>query len=332
MSELSDEERYEATEWLAKMMDQPEVYRADLEAWLSGNETRRTHYKRLVTGLHGSTAGAELTGMRPRSTERAGPWAAFWPGITWRPALTVSAIAIIVAATGYQFARDRSPIASADQPSTTIQTRIGEVRPTRLADGTVVTLDTATEIVVNLASDTRKVELRRGRARFAIADRGTPFKVVEGTSSVVAAAGTFDVSYGNSFTAQVIEGAAEVRLQPAAYFPDRDAPIRLTSGQKLVFTSGQSHPPSAIDARPSDQQWIGGVKKLNDVPIREVIAEANTYSETKIVLADPRLGDKVIFGDLHIRDIDAVAQAIADYLNLEIDRSRPGKLYILAPN
>ncbi|MDF0487714.1 FecR domain-containing protein [Sphingomonas sp. H39-1-10] len=332
MSELSDEERYEATEWLAKMMDQPEAHRADLEAWLSGNDARRTHYDRLLTGLHGSTWGAEFTGMRARNAERAVPWTVFWAGVRWRPVLAGSAIAIIVAAFGYQFARDRSHIASADQLRTTIQTQIGEVRPTRLADGTVVTLDTGTEIVVDLASDTRKVELRRGRARFAVADRGSPFKVVEGANSIVAASGTFDVSYRGSLTAQVIEGTAEVRLQPAAYFAYRDFPIRLTSGQKLVFTSGQSDPPSAIDARPSDQQWIGGVKSLNDVPISEVIAEANTYSDTRIVLADPRLGDKVIFGDLHIRDIDAVAKAIADYLHVKVDRSHPGKLILVAPN
>jgi len=82
--------------------------------------------------------------------------------------------------------------------------------------------------------------------------------------------------------------------------------------------------------RPSDEQWVSGVKSFNDVPIRDVIAEANRYSTTQIILADPALGEREIFGDVNIRDIDAVAQTIADYLQLRVDRSRTGTLVLTA--
>ena len=330
MSDLSVAERREAAEWLAKMLDQPETHRDDLEAWLSGSEARRAHYNRLLAGLVSATAGAEMAGMRARKIERPRPWRIFESGKQWRPTLVASALTIVMGAVGYQFTRNEGMIA--DSSPMTIKTRIGEVRPARLADGTVATLDTGTEIVVDFRHDARKVLLKRGRVRFAVADRGTPFRVVEGANSVETASGTFDVSYRGTLTAQVVDGAAEVRLRPAAYFAYSDAPVLLTPGRKLVFASGQKYPPSAIDARPSDEQWIGGVKSLNDVPIKEVIAEANSYSETKIVLANPDIGDKTIFGDLHIRDVEAVAKAIAGYLHLEIDRSRPGRLILTAPN
>ena len=104
--------------------------------------------------------------------------------------------------------------------------------------------------------------------------------------------------------------------------------FRLHPGEQLAFLDGQALSPSVMSARPADEQWVSGVKNVDDVPISEVIAEANGYSTTQIVLADPELGSREIFGSVHIRDIEAVANAIATFLEAKVDRSHPGKLII----
>ena len=71
-----------------------------------------------------------------------------------------------------------------------------------------------------------------------------------------------------------------------------------------------------------------GVKSFDNVPISDVIAEANSYSETKIELATPALGGREIFADIDIRDIERVAQAVSNFLQLDIDRSHPNKLIL----
>ena len=73
---------------------------------------------------------------------------------------------------------------------------------------------------------------------------------------------------------------------------------------------------------------MSGVKSFDTVPISDVIAEANSYSETKIELATPALGRREIFADIDIREIERVAQAISAFLDLGIDRSETNKLIL----
>src|SRR4030095_4761575 len=59
---------------------------------------------------------------------------------------------------------------------TTYATEIGEQRDVALEDGTRVRLDTDSEIRVSMNDERRHVQLRRGRAHFAVAaDSTRPF-------------------------------------------------------------------------------------------------------------------------------------------------------------
>ena len=344
MAELSEQERLEATELLAKMIASSGDFEAEYAAWIEGNPDREAYFKRIRDGVHEAVVDADVTGLRPR-WDVIMPPAAPAPSkaipirsvgrFRWRPvtALSVMILAVLALGTGV-FLKQRVTPFDGGHPEIQFATRTGEVRPVKLSDGTRATLDTATEISVGTKDGVRTVELKRGRVRFEVAPGGSdaPFTVEEGPNRIVAQAGVFDVSYRGTLTAQVIDGAAEVRVRPAVLFLFGDRVLRLTPGQKLRFDSGQPTAPSPIAARPSDAQWVGGVKNLDDVPISEVIAEANTYSSIQIELEDPSLGDRTIFADLHIRDIEAVASAIANYLHLRIDRSQPGKLILTAKN
>lgn len=336
MRELSDLERRQAAKWVTRMLNRPDRHRADLEAWLADHPERSVEYNRLLSGVLEFTGPAEARAGYERAAERrAVSWRRRTGEFGWRPAVGVAAVLLVVVTLAAQlFGNDFRWGEGPGGTSTRIATRVGEVRPETLKDGSRVTLDTGTVLDLELAGDRRTVVLRRGRARFEVASGpGKPaFTVIGGSKRVIANSGIFDVSDRGDFTAQVVEGSAVVRLRPAVYFSTAEPDIRLAAGQKLVLTSLQRTPASAIAARPSDAQWIGGVKSFDDVPIKEVIAEANTYSDTKIVLADPALGERGMFGDLYIRDVEAVATGIANFLHLAVDRSRPGKLILVARN
>ena len=70
-----------------------------------------------------------------------------------------------------------------------LMTRVGEIRQVELADGSRVTLDTATKVVVEIGRSRRSAHLRYGRARFQVALADAPF--VEGAvaAAVISAAG-----------------------------------------------------------------------------------------------------------------------------------------------
>ncbi|MHA3790468.1 FecR domain-containing protein [Sphingomonas sp. YL-JM2C] len=332
MPDLSAKDRRDARKWLIKMMDRPDLHQAGLDAWIEGRPDRREFYLSLHAKMNRAAAGAELAGLEPtQPVVRADRSPASRSPAWGRVAATGLAFVVVLGIGFRTFSGHRMDLPGASA-HVVLSTRVGEVRPERLDDGTIVTLDTGTAIDVKIARGQRTVVLRHGRARFAVASTGTnlPFTVQDGEKSVVANGGIFDVSDRGNLSALVVDGSAEVHLQPAVLFADGSRSVRLGAGQKLVLISGQEATPSAIAARPSDAQWIGGVKSFSEVPIGEIIAEANTYSATKIVLADPSMGDRLITAELHIRDVEAVAKAIAGYLKLSIDRSRPGKLLLKA--
>jgi len=74
------------------------------------------------------------------------------------------------------------------------------------------------------------------------------------------------------------------------------------------------------------------MKTFDDVPVSEILEEANRYSSSPIILADPTLGAHRVFLDLDIRDTRAVAQNLALYLHLSLDTSTPGQYLLRTPD
>jgi transmembrane sensor len=77
---------------------------------------------------------------------------------------------------------------------TTYTTAAGQVREVRLADGTVLNIDSDTVIRVSLRKDSRRVYLDKGRATLNVArDPYKPFTVLVGTREVVTVGTNFQM-------------------------------------------------------------------------------------------------------------------------------------------
>lgn len=321
MNKLSWWDRRAASIWVNKMLCDPDQHQAGLHRWMAAKEGRQHLYEKLLVGV-GAAAGAAAVAPMPVERRLAS-------APKWRPALAAAAVMTLISA-ALILMQFHAPVSHEEAfRGGQLATKIGEVREVRLDDGSVLTLDTGTSINVDLSAEQRVVSLERGRARFQIAhDAARPFVVRFGQNEISSPGTIFDVSYGNRAAVQVLAGRADVTVRSWRSSARAEQLFRLRSGEQLSFLDGQAMPPSVMSARPTDEQWVSGVKNVDDVPISEVIAEANSYSTTQIVLADPALGSREIFGSVHIRDIDAVAEAIAAFLEAKVDRSHPGKLII----
>jgi transmembrane sensor len=247
------------------------------------------------------------------------------------PVLAAASILGLLIAAGilFQTMRTQYPQMAGGVTPAPFVTKVGEVRTVKLADGSQVVLDTDTAISVAMTADRRDLILKRGRARFIVAhDAARPFFVKAGGMVVRATGTVFDVLFRSNVAVHLIEGGVEVEL--ASQHTRSARKILLRPGQILAFSHGHEPQTLVIPARRSDEQWVNGVKSFDNVPIREVIAEANSYSDTRIELMPPSLGDREIFADIHIRDIERVAEAISGFLDLDIDRTEKGRL-ILSP-
>lgn len=201
----------------------------------------------------------------------------------------------------------------------------GAIRTVTLADGSHVTLDTASRISVDLAKDERRVALLAGRARFAVAkDPARPFVVSAGDDAVVARGTLFDV--------RLRAGGAEVALYEGAVDLERResrAPprvlARLRPGQKAVFAANDAPPAIAI-ARGDD--WTDGVLSGQEMRLADVVSEANRYGRIRIVLGDPALGELRISGGFRPADTRSLADAMAAALDLTVTPDPDGNLVL----
>lgn len=332
---ITKRDRTDAHRWVMLMLDEPDVHAQALADWIARKPARRDVYVGLLQNVDTAARASALMSLNKVQGRAPGPLYRWW-----NASPVLAALSALVAACAFAWLVSNAlglgtPGVIGQASARTLTTRIGEVRTETLEDGSTIVLDTDSEARIDFTAQRRAIEIVRGRVRITIADDADrPLKVRAGPVSIEPSGRTFDVALpggdGGEVTVAAIEGGLDVRTQDQESAGGPIFPVR--AGEVLAVAPGGTGKPTATLARPSDRQWVSGVKSFDNAAISEVISEANRYSETKIELADPALGKRRIFADLNIRDIDDVAQAIAGFLHLEVDSTRPGRLVIRKPS
>jgi transmembrane sensor len=192
----------------------------------------------------------------------------------------------------------------------------GETKVVALKDGSVVTLNTASEIRVNYSDTLRAVELVRGEALFDVArNKARPFVVAAGDTSIRVVGTSFTVRHLDATPVQVLvrEGIVEV-FKPAA-----DAvPVRITANDMAVAPAeGAAIAASAVPAAQVHRQlaWQNGQLAFEGETLAQAVEEFSRYSDTRIVIDDPVLAKEEIAGLFKATDPVGFAQRIAVSLN-----------------
>jgi transmembrane sensor len=194
----------------------------------------------------------------------------------------------------------------------TYSTRIGETRVVPLEDGSVVTLNTDTEIAVNYSEKRRDIRLVRGEALFDVAhDARRPF--------VVDADGTLVRAVGTSFTVQLLpdepvqvlvrEGVVEVKRPKVPEAP----PVRVAANMRAVAPDSA---PIAAKVVPVAEvtralAWRVGRIAFEGKTLKQAAEEFSRYSDTKIVIEDSTVANETITGLFVSNDPVAFSKAVA---------------------
>jgi transmembrane sensor len=183
-------------------------------------------------------------------------------------------------------------------------TRIGEQRTVLLADGSGVTINTASIVEVAYSERQRNIRLVQGQALFKVAkDTSRPFVVTAGNRTVTATGTVFDVRLEQSGKVSVLLVEGKVRVQkvtPAnAIEPSLViAPIQmLDAGERLTFASAVETQPivAAVDIERATS-WTRGQLVFRDDKLSDAITEINRYSENRLVITDPRVANLRVSG------------------------------------
>ena len=194
-------------------------------------------------------------------------------------------------------------------PTERYATRHGELKTVRLADNSVLRLNTDTALTVRYRRAERLVELDHGQAFFEVAhDPERRFRVIAGTAGVTAVGTQFDVYLqGDSTIVTVAQGQVTVTAMTGPSGPGSDVAhrsLRMSAGEQVQVTAGalpaSAEPVSVLRST----AWLRRQIVFEHAPLADVAAEFNRYGALPIEIETPALQTLAIGGIFVADDTD----------------------------
>lgn len=196
-------------------------------------------------------------------------------------------------------------------------TGIGEIRSVKLADGSEITLNSATALTVDFHDDRRYIRLAQGEAFFAVQRNPQQPFLVDSRHSTTRVLGTRFIVRGDtaSDTVTVISGVVEVsharQTSSILKANDRITVAANNSGEIRQVT------PTATAA------WLKGSAIFDNAPLSDVITELGRYRHGSILIKDEALKSLKVSGRFDITDTDKALTALQQTLPIRIYRLTP---------
>lgn len=298
-----------AAQWVARMDsgDWTDADEAELQRWLAARPSRHG----LLLRTQAIWLSAERLYADAVEEWKVGEGAA--RSLKWSRRMAVGGIAVAAGVAAISGLRRRTPVGG----GVGYATELGEIRRVPLADGSVMTINSASELAVRMDVAERQVELARGEAWFDVAkDAARPF--------VVSARGVKAQAIGTAFSVRMRDAAVEVLVNEGTVEAWSDE----ASGQKIRITAGQRAligDNSEVRMEPEQSSsvdralaWRSGLIDLNGTTLSDAIEEFNRYNERKIVLANADTGTELVDGVFRINDPVGFALSIEASLDLPV--------------
>ena len=317
----------QAAEWYLRMEEEGDASPAEREqfvAWLKASPAHIEEFMR-VRAMHAQLAGidadglpdaeqllcadesnvvvltGELTGGELHAAKKTRT------PVYWAVAASIVAVLFVI---GFTTLRLISPPPDLDNRYITA---LGEQRSILLGDGSVVELNTQSQLNVYYTDATRLVELVAGEAVFDVAkDPTRPFRVDAGTAIVEAVGTRFNVYRQNAQTVvTVVEGRVAVsQPQLSVNAPGTQEPgaiaelpvIELVPGNQVaVSAAGAISTPAAVDTRKATA-WTERRLVFDGDTLATVARELNRYNRQQLTISDPVLAQQTISGVFNAND------------------------------
>lgn len=196
--------------------------------------------------------------------------------------------------------------APAEEALQYFKTETGQRATITLPDGTVVKLDSKTEISFQRLPNERQVKLAFGRAYFEVAkDPSKPF-VVEAEGQTIRAIGTaFEVKI-EADTVGVVLAEGKVRVEETG---KPNLGTDMTPGRQLTINPNRKWVLTNVDVE-KETGWIDGRLIFLHDPLSQAIVEVNRYSARKLTFKDEPIPDKLIVGSFPAGDIESFIRAL----------------------
>ncbi|WP_173050281.1 FecR domain-containing protein [Nitrospira sp. KM1] len=320
-----------ALKWFLRLREPActDAERVAFEQWLAADGTHRGEYEAITdvwTGLEpvAESPSHELQGqlsqaMKPRGrspqTARSGsPWRAvgYWTAI--------AATIVLTSATAWWWIEGK-PIVTA------YHTAKGEQRSVVLDDGTVMDLNTGTDVTVRMWKRGRQVVVESGEVYFTVAqDPARPFEVLASEGHIHDIGTQFAVyKQPDRVVVSVESGAVNVEL------PSEGKAISaghvLNAGERGAYVTHGGWAPLDTVMPKYVAAWRHGTLRFDGVPLSEALSEVERYWPGRVLLVDAALGTTQIRGVFNTRNLAEFFTALPNIVPVEI-ANRSGDIII----
>lgn len=215
-----------------------------------------------------------------------------------------------------------------DHQSPTYATEVGEQRVLTLEDGSIVRLNSRSEVRVRMHPEQRVIELVDGQALFEVAkDPRRPFIVRSGNVTARAIGTQFDVYRKPGGTVvTVVEGQVEVRTEVArrkadAGTPASAMPVPVKAGEQVIVgRTGaiEQHGDANVNAA---TRWLRQELVFEGQPLSAVVEEFNRYQRIPIVLDDRELGELRVNAVFNTTGPEPLLRFVGRLENVQVERT-----------
>jgi transmembrane sensor len=185
--------------------------------------------------------------------------------------------------------------------------RHGERITERLADNSVLQLDTDTSVTVRFSRAQRLVEIERGQVLFDVAhEPARAFRVIAGSAEVVAVGTRFNVYLQQDSTlVTVLAGQVNVGLARSEPGASAGQVVPVRAGEQIRVGAGDLPAQAAPAQTERNTAWLRRQIVFEQEPLGAVAAEFSRYSATPIEIETPSLRALVISGTFSADDTES---------------------------
>lgn len=333
----------QAAAWFARRRSGPwlDSDAKEFAAWLKAEPEHTTaweSYERLWKQLDNVRDHPSVLALREQASQRAtGRQLKQRFGLV---GVAVAASAILAVVTWHEvrapsketflnsIAQQVSPLESTSTFTRDVSTEIGERSMVVLADGSRVTLNTASAVRAKFSGGERRIALIRGEAFFDVAkDQSRPFIVSAGSRQVVALGTSFGVRLDDrQVKVTLVEG--KVRVVPTD--KTTSAGVLLDPGSALIAKASGADKVERLDATRA-MAWTDGRLVFDGETLAEVVAEMNRYSIEKLEIANSALNTRQVSGVFEPTSSATLAKALESYGLVRATRISPVKIILDSP-
>ncbi len=306
----------QAADWIAERDRAdgvlPHERQAELDAWLDASTAHRVAFLRLDQAWQRAdrlralqSAAPVFKPLPPAPPQRRSGWAWLARPVVQRGAAGLSVATLALVAGLYFNTRPQT---------LDYATERGQRESVTLADGSKLTLNTATQLRTAVTAQGRQVWLEQGEAFFDIAhDARHPFVIHAGQQTVTVLGTKFSLYRdGEWLHVAVLEGRVQVQ-------GGQSRPTVLTREDAGLADAG-----NVLVTKQSPQQlnaslgWLQGKLVFNEVSLAEAARQFNRYGRKQLVIKDDAAARIGIGGVFDAANVDAFARLLHAGFGLQV--------------